>query len=87
MTSVTTVQMRKEISDILGRVAFRKERVAVTRNGKTVAVVIPVEDLHLLEALEDKLDTLLGLEALAAYDQGREQAMSLDALRTRLGIE
>lgn len=87
MTNVSTVEMRKDISDILGRVTYGKERFAVTRNGKTVAAVIPIEDLRLLEALEDKLDALLGQEALEAHDRGHEPALTLDEVRARLGLE
>jgi prevent-host-death family protein len=44
------------MGDVLERASVLKERVVLTRGGKRVAVVVPVEDLALLEALEDRLD-------------------------------
>lgn len=38
---------------------YRKERVIVERRGKPVAVLIPLEDLHLLEKLEEERDVAL----------------------------
>lgn len=36
--------------------AYAKERVILHRRGKDVAALISMDDLHLLQALEDKLD-------------------------------
>jgi hypothetical protein len=38
-----------EVADMLSRVLERKERVILTRQGKTVAALIPSEDLEFLE--------------------------------------
>ena len=52
MTEVTTTEARDSFAELVGRVAYGKERVVITRNGKRQAVVVPVEDLERLEALE-----------------------------------
>jgi PHD/YefM family antitoxin component YafN of YafNO toxin-antitoxin module len=44
------------MGEVLERASVLKERVVLMRGGKRVAVVVPVEDLALLEALEDRLD-------------------------------
>lgn len=53
-------QLRKEIGDVVNRATFAGERTAVTRHGKTVAAIVSVEDLELLDELERRID----LEAL-----------------------
>jgi prevent-host-death family protein len=49
-------EARESFSTTINRVAFGHERVILTRHGKRVAAVVPVEDLELLEALEDARD-------------------------------
>lgn len=53
---VSAAALRDEMSDVLSRVAFARERVGVTRHGKLAAVLISVEDLVLLEELEAARD-------------------------------
>jgi PHD/YefM family antitoxin component YafN of YafNO toxin-antitoxin module len=64
-------------------VEYGNERVAVTRHGREVAVVVSVEDARLLAQLEDLLDAH---DALAAIEEAeREGSISLDELRAKLG--
>lgn len=56
------------------RAAFGKERVKVTRDGREIAAVIPIEDLELLEKLEDRIDLL---EALEAVEEARTKGGTL----------
>ena len=79
--SVTTVALRDELADVVGRVSYAHERVGVTRHGKLAAVVISVEDLELLEALEDARDAAEFRAAQAADDGTR---VSLAELRDEL---
>jgi prevent-host-death family protein len=44
------------MADVLNRVAYAKDRVRITRRGKEVAAVVPIEDLELIERLEDEID-------------------------------
>ena len=59
-----SVKVRQEFSDVLNRVAYGNERCVVTKHGKPMAAIIPIEDLELLEALEDKVDLQEALAAL-----------------------
>lgn len=43
MITVSTMQVRKSIGDILNRVALRGDEYLVERKGKALAVVMPVE--------------------------------------------
>lgn len=84
MTAVTAKQLKDHSGDVLGRVQYGKERIAVTKNGKEVAAVVSIEDARLLERLEDVLDVE---DALAAIDEAeRDGTMSLDELRAHLGL-
>ena len=56
MTILTTSEVRAHLSDTLSKVAYQGERVVITRSGKKFVALIPVHDLELLEALEDRMD-------------------------------
>ncbi len=83
MTTVTAKQLKEASADVLSRVQYGRERVAVTRHGKEVAAVVSIEDVRLLERLEDVLDVH---DALAAIEEAeREGTISLAELRKKLG--
>jgi len=56
MTHLDASQVGHEFADVLTRVSLGKERVVVQSHGQDVAVLIPIEDLSLLERLEDLAD-------------------------------
>ncbi len=64
MKTVEASQLRQGFSEALNTVAFAGERIAINRHGKRVAVLVSVDDLALLEALEDRLDVQLAKRAL-----------------------
>lgn len=63
---------RESFSTTVNRVAFGGERVVLTRHGRPVAAVVPVEDLELLEAVEDARD-LDEVRAALADPENRER--------------
>ncbi|MFU8806446.1 MAG: type II toxin-antitoxin system Phd/YefM family antitoxin [Bradymonadaceae bacterium] len=65
MSRLTTTEARKNFADALNRVAYGGDRIILDRNGKTVAALISVEDLELLQMLEDRMDMDAAREALA----------------------
>ncbi len=65
MTHVSTVQARNRFSELVNRAAFAKERVILTRRGKKLVALVPIEDANLLEALEDRMDLEEARAALA----------------------
>ncbi len=65
---VTTAEARSNFSDLVNRVSYGGERILIDRRGKSVAAIVPLEDLELLERLEDKVDLELALRALAEND-------------------
>jgi prevent-host-death family protein len=62
-------ELREKLAEVTGRVQFARERIAVQKHGKTVAVLVPSSDLDALEALEERLDLLDALDALVDYRQ------------------
>ncbi len=64
MTKVTTVNARQQFADIINKSAYAKERIVLTRRGKDVVALVPIEDLKLLEEIEDRLDIEAARKAL-----------------------
>jgi len=84
MAQVNTVNARAQFSDIINRAAFGKERVTLTRRGKEIVAVVPIEDVKLLEALEDKIDLEAARAALA--ESKKKGTVSWDKIKKELGI-
>jgi hypothetical protein len=63
MSDTITLEPIDNLLSTINRAAFQKERVRITRGGKDIAAVIPIEDLELLEELEDPTYLLEALEA------------------------
>ena len=74
-------EIRDNLAEFINRVAYRGERVVLQRRGKGVAAVVPMEDLELLEALEDRSDIKAALRA-----RKEKGAVSLARIKTRLGM-
>lgn len=51
MTRLNVSKAREEFPDVVNRAAYGKERTIVSRRGKDLAAVVPMEDLRLLERL------------------------------------
>ena len=84
MGQVSTVDARKQISEIINRAAFGKERMILTRRGKELVAVVPIEDVKLLEALEDRIDLE---EARAALSEVKKKGtVSWEKIKKELGL-
>jgi prevent-host-death family protein len=60
---------RGQFAELINQVAYRGQRVALKRRGKTVAAIVPAEDLAALEALEDRMDIEAAKKALAESNE------------------
>ncbi len=84
MAEITTVEARSQFSEVINRAAFGKERVILTRHGKGIVALVPMEDVQLLEVLEDKLDLE---EARAALAEAKKKGtVSWEKIKKELGI-
>ena len=67
MTRLNVSKAREEFPEVLNRAAYGKERTIVSRRGKDLAAVIPMDDLRLLERLaREEMDRIDLEDARAA---------------------
>jgi prevent-host-death family protein len=84
MDTINTTEAREKLADVLNRVAYAKDRVRITRRGRSIAAVVPIEDLEMIERLEEELDIH---EARKALVEAREKGtIPLETLRQELGL-
>ena len=81
---IKTVDARNHFGDIINRVAYGKERLILTRRGKKLAALIPVEDLEILEAIEDRIDLEEARQALKESE--KEGTVSWEAIKNEPGV-
>jgi|TARA_B100000315_G_scaffold223018_1_gene227480 prevent-host-death family protein len=55
---ITIADARNELAEIINRVAYGKEWVGLTRRGKPLVVLIPIEDAGWIEDLQNEQDTI-----------------------------
>jgi prevent-host-death family protein len=51
MATLDTTTAKDTFGDTVNRAAYGKERIILTRRGKPVAAIVPLEDLELLDEL------------------------------------
>jgi prevent-host-death family protein len=51
-SEISTTKAREFLADIITEVAYKGERVILTRHGKPVAAIVSAEDLERLEAMD-----------------------------------
>ena len=84
MSKISTKEARDQLSTVISRAAFAKERVILTRHGKAIAAVVPIEDIELLEELENRMDIEDARAALAGTK--KEGTVSWNALKDELNL-
>lgn len=84
MDTVNTTEARDNLAEVINRVIYAKDRVRITRRGKEVAAVVPIEDLELLERLEDEIDLSEARKALA--DVREHGSIPWDEAKKQLGL-
>ena len=86
MTRLASGKVRQEFSETINRVAYGRERIVLHRRGKSLAALIPVEDLALLEALEDRLDVEDSERILAEAKIKHEKPIAWEKAKKKLGL-
>ena len=69
MKAVTTAEARKHMAELLNRAAYGKERFVVTRHGKELVAIVPLEEVTLLDRLRALLSKKDFEAALAAMNE------------------
>jgi len=70
MKRITTAEARKQMAELLNRAAYGGERFVVTRHGKELVAIVPLQDVTLL----DKLRALLARKDFEAAVAEMEQS-------------
>jgi prevent-host-death family protein len=84
--TLSTGVARDKFAEVLNRAAFGKERVVLTRRGKPLVAVVPIEDIELLEEIEDRADAEEARVALAAWRAEGSPSASLDEVLAEHGL-
>lgn len=84
MSSLNSSQARQHFPELLNEAAYAKKRIVVTRRGKKLAAIVPIEDLETIEAIENRIDLE---EARAALEDIKKNgSTSWEDLKTELGL-
>lgn len=89
MTSFMMKDARKNLTDLVNRVGYGGERIAISRRGKDLAVLVSVEDAAILEEMEDRLDVEAALKVLREekesipWEQAKKELAAMRAGKRR----
>lgn len=84
MENITAADARKQLAELLSRAAYGKERFVLTRHGKEMGAIVPVEDLDLLERLKKFASTKEVQAAMREIED--EGTASWDSIKKSLGL-
>lgn len=79
---MNTVDAKEQFTDLINRVAHSKERVILTRRGKEIAAIIPLEDLMTLQESQDRHDLREAIESLK--EARLTNAISIEQLKEEI---
>ena len=79
---MTITEARSNFADLVNRATYAKERILINRRGKSVAAIVPMEDVELLEKIEDAIDVKLARKALSES----EEIISWEEVAKELGL-
>jgi prevent-host-death family protein len=82
MSEMTLTEARQHLADVVNRAAYTGEGIYLTRHGRRLAAIVPVEALDAIEAIEDHID----LEAAEESYAEAGEDVTLDQLREELRL-
>jgi prevent-host-death family protein len=86
MTRLPSGKVRQDFAETVNRVAYGRERIILHRRGRDLAALIPVEDLALLEAVEDRLDVEEAEKILAEAKARGERPVPWEKAKKKLRL-
>jgi prevent-host-death family protein len=84
---VSTAEARNRLADLINRAAFGQERIVLTRHGKPVAALVPIEDMEWLEDMENQADLAAVREAKEELARDGGKTIPLDEVLKEFGVE
>ena len=85
-TALRAGRAGESLAQSLSRVASKRERIIVRRNGKNVAAIVPMEDLAALEEMEDRQDSRDFRAAKRQWQREGKKTVPWDKLKAELGL-
>ena len=82
MRAVRVTELRERLSEVTGKVKYGHERITVLNHGKPACVIVSLEDLELLEAIEEHIDIEEANKALK-----RNKFVNWEKAKQELGID
>lgn len=67
MRRIAVSAVRERIADVVAHVHVRRERIVLTRHGRPVGAIVPIEDLERLDGMGDADPAAPSIDAMTAY--------------------
>lgn len=64
-TTISTAEARKNLAELVNKVAYGDDPVILTRRGQEIAALVSIAELELLRQIEDHIDIKDARKALA----------------------
>ena len=74
MHTMNSSEARQHFPELISEAVYAKIRTIVTRRGRKVAAIVPIEDLEIIQALEDRVDLEDARSALKEHFMGGTQS-------------
>jgi prevent-host-death family protein len=84
--NISIAEIRSNMADALNRVAYQGERIVLERRGKPFAALVPMDDLAVLEAIEDRADVKAARKALAGMKRKGNKPIPWGKVKEELGL-
>lgn len=84
MATVPFSEAREHLTDLVNEVAYGGKRIVLTRKGKKLVAIVPLDDLDTIEALEDKID--IAAAKKADRDIKKHGTISLKKVKKELDL-
>ena len=87
MTRIPVTTARRTLSDVLSHVAFGGDRVVLSRNGRDLAAIVPMDVYRRIEAEEDRRDLADMDRALREAGARGERPIPYGEVRKKLALD
>ena len=84
---IKTTDVRNNFGAIVDQVAIAKEPVLLTRRGRYLAAIIPMEEFRILERVIQKAEDEMDLEFARRYKEEPKDWIPYERIRKELGLD
>ena len=86
MKQITTAEARRHMAELLNRAAYGKERFVVTRHGRELVAIVPLEEVTLLDRQSRDLSGHLGqdIHLFLRFQRGRRHVVRVNLTKLDL---